>query len=149
MELTKYTPGNWSPFDTLEELQSDINRIFTRSLTREKPWVGMFQPDLEIREESDAYVLSVDLPGVRKEDLNISVHGNRLTLKGERKQNKENKEKGYHYSEKYYGAFTRSMEFPLEIQSDKVKASYNDGVLQIVLPKAESAKPRQVSIEVK
>lgn len=109
----------------------------------------VFQPDIEIHEETDHYELSADLPGFKKEDFDISVQGNTLTLKGERKQEKERKEKGAYFSEKYYGVFSRTLEFPTEIQTDKVKAAYKDGVLEVLLPKSESSKPKQINVEVK
>jgi HSP20 family protein len=95
--------------------------------------------------------LRADLPGLKKEEFSISVEGSQLTLKGERKQEKEsgNPEKGYYYSERTYGTFLRSFEFPTEIQAEKVKAAYKDGVLEVTLPKSENAKPKQINVEVK
>ncbi|MBI3316563.1 MAG: Hsp20/alpha crystallin family protein [Candidatus Omnitrophica bacterium] len=148
MELTKR--DLWDPFDTLLDIQDDINRVFGRSLVRKNDWMAKgFNPDIEVTEEADHYVLHADLPGLKNEDFNISVYGNTLTLKGERKQEKESKEKGAYYSERYYGSFTRTMDFPTEIQGDKVKAAYKNGVLEVLLPKSESAKPKQINVEVK
>jgi HSP20 family protein len=139
MELLKrYNEGLWDPF-------SDFGNFAGVTLRGKEA----FQPDIEIHEEADHYALSADLPGFKKEDFDISVQGNTLTLKGERKQEKERKEKGAYFSEKYYGAFSRTLEFPTEIQTDKVKASYKDGVLEVNLPKSESSKPKQISVEVK
>ncbi|HTL47555.1 MAG TPA: Hsp20/alpha crystallin family protein [Verrucomicrobiae bacterium] len=148
MELVRKING-WDPFDILEDLQTDMNRVFNRSLQKREGLENAFQPHLEVREDAEAYILSADLPGLKKEDFSITVQGNRLVLKGERKQEKELTEKGMHYSERSYGSFMRSMEFPVEVAADKVKASYKDGVLEINLPKAENAKPKQVSVEVK
>lgn len=149
MELIRKNHNLWDPFEVLEGLQTDINRVFNRSLTRKEGWPEVFSPDIEVHEEGESFILSADLPGLKKEDFEISVQGNRLTLKGERKQGEEKKERGYRYSEKYYGSFTRSMDFPVEIQADKVKASYTNGVLEVTLPKSESSKPRQINIEVR
>lgn len=138
------------PFDMLSDLQSDLNHLFNRSLTR-REWARPFEPSIEVKENADHFTLHADLPGLRKEDFTLSVEGNNLTVKGERKQEKETNEpkKGYYYSERTYGSFLRSFEFPTEIQADKVKANYKDGVLEIVLPKSENAKPKQITVEVK
>lgn len=138
------------PFEMLSDLQSDLNRVFNRSLTR-RDWPRGFEPTIEVKENADHFMLHADLPGLKKEDFSISVEGSSLTVKGERKQEKEtgDPKKGYYYSERTYGSFSRSFEFPTEIQADKVKASYRDGVLEIVLPKSENAKPKQITVEIK
>jgi len=146
MNLVKQNP--WESFDLLSDLQTDLNRVFNRSLTR-TDWGKSFNPIVEVREETGHYTVHADLPGLQKEDFSISVEKNRLTLKGERKEEKENKDKGYHYSERSYGAFSRVMDFATDLQSDQVKASYKNGVLEIVLPKSDLAKPKQVQVEIK
>ncbi|PIQ85021.1 MAG: hypothetical protein COV74_10510 [Candidatus Omnitrophica bacterium CG11_big_fil_rev_8_21_14_0_20_45_26] len=150
MNLIKRNQNTWDPFDVLEDLQTDLNRMFNRTLTTKgQDWALAFQPNIEIHEEPDHYALQADLPGFKKEDFNISVEGSRLTISGERKHERETKKKGYFYSERSYGSFARSWDFPTEIQSDKIKATYHDGVLDIQLPKSESAKPKQINVEVK
>lgn len=146
MELIR---KEWDPFSLITDLQNEMNRAFSRSLTRPEAFERGFNPDIEVQEEEDHYLLRADLPGLKKEDFNISIQGSHLTLKGERKYEKEAKKKGGYFSERIYGAFTRTMEFPTEIQADKVKAAYKDGVLEVTLPKAENAKPKQISVEVK
>jgi len=149
MELIRKNRDFWDPFDFVNDLQTDLNRAFNQSLSRRSDWARGFTPHIEVREQKDRYDVTVDLPGMKKEDLHISVEGNVLTLKGERKSESEQKEKGYFYSERYHGAFSRSVELPTEIQQDKIKATYKDGVLDISLPKSENAKPKQIDIEVK
>jgi HSP20 family protein len=149
MEMIRQNRNLWDPFEALTDLQTDLNRAFNRSLSRPESWVKGFDPVVEVREEGDHFLVHADLPGVKKEDFSIKVQGSTLTLSGERKSEKEVKEKKAYYSERSYGSFTRTLEFPLEIQADKVKASYKDGVLEISLPKAESAKAREISVEVK
>jgi len=149
MNLIRHNAESFNPFELVSDLQGEMNRIFNRSLTRRDGYGDVFAPSIEVREEADKFTLHADLPGLKKEDFNISVQGNQLILKGERKSEKESKEKGYFYSERYYGAFSRAFEFPTEIETDKVKAAYKDGVLELTLPKAESAKPKQIQIEVK
>ncbi len=148
MNLMKRTES-WDPFDLLSDVQHDLNRVFDRSLRGQNGWTRSFRPDLEVREEKDRFVVHADLPGMKKEDLSISVEGTYLTLRGERKEETESKEKGYRYSERFFGTFSRTIELPTEIDAQKVKAAYKDGVLEIQLPKSESAKPKQIDIEVK
>lgn len=149
MELVRRNNNSWDPFDLLSDLQTDLNRVFNRSLTKSNAWERGFSPSIELQDENDHFLVSADVPGLKKEDLNISVEGNLLTLQGERKIQQEKKEKGYQYSEKFYGKFTRVVELPTEIQADKVKAAYKDGVLEITLPKSENAKPKKIDVEVK
>ena len=150
MNLIKRHFDPLDPFEMLTDLQSDLNHVFNRSLTN-RHWAKAFDPNIEVKENADHFALHADLPGLKREDFTISVEGNSLTVKGERKQEKESNEpkKGYYYSERTYGSFSRSFEFPTEIQADKAKASYRDGVLEIVLPKSENAKPKQITVEVK
>lgn len=147
MELIK-RQNIWEPLDLFSDLQEDLNRAFRRSFAA-KDWERTFNPVVEVREDATQYTVHADLPGLQKEDFSISVEKNRLTIKGERKEEKETKEKGYRYSERSYGAFSRSMDFATDIQADQVKAAYKNGVLEIVLPKSEASKPKQVQVEVK
>lgn len=149
MDLMHRRKDGWDPFDIVSDLQSEMNRAFSRSLVGRENWLRGFQPIMDVREENDHYLISADLPGLRKEDFKISIEGSRLTLQGERKEKKETKEKGCFYSERSYGSFSRTIEFPTEVQGDKVKATYNNGVLEVTLPKSESAKPKQIDVEVK
>lgn len=149
MELTRQPKNTWDPFDVLTDLQTDLNRAFNRSLTRQDGWLKNFEPQVEVRDEGDHFVVHADLPGLKKEEFSIKVQGTTLTLAGERKNEKETKEKRSYYSERSYGSFVRTLEFPVEVQAEKVKASYKDGVLEIALPKAESAKAREISVEIK
>ncbi|MFZ5801569.1 MAG: Hsp20/alpha crystallin family protein [Candidatus Omnitrophota bacterium] len=148
MNLIQRRNDLWDPFDMLTDLQSEMNRVFNRSLTG-RPSASVFHPEIDLREENDHYVLSADLPGLKREDFSLSVEGNHLTLKGERKREKEHKEKGYWYSERICGTFARTIEFPTELQAEKAKASFKDGVLEVILPKSENAKPKQISVEIK
>lgn len=147
--IRKNRDEGWEPFDIVSDIQNEMNRVFNRSLTHKDGWARTFEPTVEVHEEPDHYELRADLPGMKKEDFSISAQANTLTLKGERKQEKESKEKGYFYSERFYGSFSRTLEFPTEIQAEKVKASYKDGVLELTLPKSENAKPKLINVEVK
>jgi HSP20 family protein len=93
-------------------------------------------------------MVKADIPGLDKEDIDISVHGDTLTIKGEKKEEKESKDKGLVKTERFYGSFNRSLTLPSEVDAAKVKASYNNGVLELTLPKKEESKPKQIKIDV-
>ena len=148
MELIKQNESLWGPFDLLADLQDDLNRVFSRSLTKQREWARTFSPSVDVCEENDHYVLHADLPGLQKEDFSISVEGSSLTLKGARKEVKENESKGARYTERLVGSFLRTMDFPTEIEADKIKAAFKNGVLEVILPKSEKSKPTQVQVEI-
>lgn len=141
-------------FSDLEQIQHEVNRLFNTSLSR---WLdddrglmeSAWNPATEMRESKDSIVVIVDVPGVAREDIDVSVHGDQLTVKGEKKQEKEEKEKGYVRSERFYGSFMRSITLPCEVDAARVDASYKDGVLKLMLPKKEEAKPQQIQVKVK
>lgn len=103
-------------------------------------------PPVDIQETDDAYRIQVELPGLKKEDVQITLENNVLRLSGERKFEKETKQENYHRIERSYGMFSRSFALPTQVSSDKVEAKFEEGVLSIVVPKAEQAKPRKINI---
>lgn len=105
-------------------------------------------PAVDIEETEGEYRLKAELPGLKKEDVKISVEDNVLTIAGERKEEKAEKHRKVHRVERSYGSFSRSFSLPASIAADRVSASYKDGVLEIVVPKKEEAKPRQVEIKI-
>jgi len=104
-------------------------------------------PALDIAEEADSYVIKAELPGVQNEDIDISVHGNRLTLSGEKKSESEQEEKNVYHVERRYGAFRRVITLPSDIDADKIDARCTDGVLSLKLPKSEKAKPKRIEVK--
>lgn len=135
-------------FEDLEDLQKQMNRIFDVRW----PLKGngdIWAPAVDIIDEKDQIRIKADLPGLKREDIEVSADNGILTIKGEKKEEKEIKEKDYVRSERYYGAFHRSFSLPSGVDSQKVNASYKDGVLEVTLPKKEEAKPKQVKVEVK
>lgn len=149
MNLIKRSGHELWERDFMTDFQHEMNRLFGRTLQKKNGWAKSFEPEMDLVDEKDAFVVKVDLPGMKKEDFDINVEGRLLTLKGERKEEKERKEKNYCASERFYGAFTRLVELPGDVKTDQVKASYKDGVLEINLPKTEGAKTKQVIVEVK
>jgi HSP20 family protein len=142
----------WKPVRSLDNIQDEVNRVFDSFFdarayagrTAERGW----DPEVDIVEDKDKVVVNVDLPGIEKEDIKVSVHDNTLTIKGERKAEKEEKDKNYHRVERVYGTFCRSFSLPSMVDGQKIKAAYKNGVLSIDLPKAEEVKPKEIPINV-
>lgn len=106
-----------------------------------------WMPPVDIRETAESLLVQAELPGLRKEDIDITLENNVLTLSGERRFEKDTKEKDYHRVERSYGSFARSFSLPSTVQADKVDATFKDGVLTIHIAKAEAARPRKISVK--
>jgi HSP20 family protein len=144
----------WNPFRDLLDLQKEMNRLFDTSLSRSferKDFLtdGFWAPAVDIHEEKDKYIIKADLPGIKQEELDVSVEDDTLTIRGERKLEKEEKQKNYYRSERAYGAFQRSFALPSSVDAAKINASYKDGVLHITIPKTEETKKKSIKIDVK
>jgi len=133
-------------------LQREMNRMFDsffRGVDEPSLLNSTWIPAVDVAEENDAYVVKVELPGVNKDDVKITLESNILTIRGEKKVENEVKEKNYHRTERSYGAFQRSFTLPTSVKSDEIDAVYKDGILTVALPKAEEAKPKQIEVKVK
>jgi len=143
----------WDPFRDLISIQDRMNRLFEQTLARTREEEGIaastWMPAVDIYETPDQVVMKAELPGLTREDIEINVRDNTLSLRGERKFEKEVKEENYLRIERAYGSFQRSFTLPATIQQDKIKAVFKDGVLEVSLPKAEEARPKQIKIDVK
>ena len=141
----------WRPFEGLSSLRRDMDRLCERffgedwGLTR---WRDGWSPTLDVSETKDNIIVKTELAGVDPEDVDISLTGEVLTLKGEKKKEKEEKEEGYHLMERSYGSFSRSVRLPAEVDQDKVKANYKNGVLKITLPKTEKTKSKAIKVSI-
>ena len=111
--------------------------------------VSHWMPAVDVAEHDEEYQVKVELPGVSKDDVKITMQDNILTIHGEKKQEKESKSSNYHRVERSYGSFQRSFTLPTSVKHDTIEASYKDGILTIALPKAEEAKPKQIEVKVK
>ena len=155
MSLVRWNPARelatW-PSD-LFGIQREMNRMFDNMFrfdNRDEDSVfNAWTPAVDIAEHDDQFVVKAELPGVNKDDVKITLENNILTIHGEKKQEKETKKENYHRVERSYGSFQRSFTLPTTVKSNKIDASYKDGVLQISLPKAEEAKPKQIEVKVK
>ena len=110
------------------------------------PAAGSFAPRLDVVERDGEILVSAELPGLEEKDISVEVHGNVLTLQGEKKSEQEDRKAGWYWSERSYGSFRRVVELPVEVEADKASASFKNGVLTITLPKAESAKVRSIPV---
>jgi len=142
--------AKWEPFRDLVSLRSDFDRLF-ESFFGGLPAVqeDLWAPVVDIIENNGNIEVKAELPGMSKDDIKVTVKDDILSLSGERKQEKEIKEKTYHRIERFYGSFCRNIQLPESVEADKVKATYKDGVLNILLPKPVSAKPKKIDVEVK
>ena len=139
----------WSPLDRLASFRDEINRLFDGGSTaRDSGLFSGWTPALDVYDEKDRFLVSMELPGMKKEEIELSFQDGVLTVSGERKHEREGKEGETFRSERYFGKFQRSVSMPAAVDAGKVTATYKDGVLLIDLPKAEEAKPKQIQVNV-
>jgi HSP20 family protein len=150
-ELTVWKPfRELVPFD-FEQMRREMDRLWDsffeerpRKRVEKREWL----PSLDVAETKDDIVVKAEVPGMDPKDVEISLSNGVLTIKGEKKHEREEKEEDYHLIERSYGAFTRSVQLPAEVQSNKVNASYKNGILKVTLPKSEEAKIKEIKIKV-
>ena len=140
----------WDPFRDLSTLQDRMNRLFEDAgrtwRTDEPAATTSWSPAVDIFETEGEIVVKAELLGMDRKDIWLHLENNVLSLRGERKFEKETKDENYHRIERSYGAFNRSFSIPATVDEEKIRADYKDGVLKIVLPKKEQAKPKQIKI---
>lgn len=142
-----------NPYRDMLNLQRQMDRVFndlwagnTVEITAPALANPAFTPTCDVDETDSHYLMSFDLPGVKKEDIKIDVKDGVLTVSGERKSETEKKEKSSYRSERFYGSFSRSFQLPAGVKSEQVEAHYADGVLKVAVPRAEAAKTQQIKI---
>ncbi|MHB1346722.1 MAG: Hsp20/alpha crystallin family protein [Candidatus Humimicrobiaceae bacterium] len=138
----------WDPFREIVQMRDEIGRWFDDSTVKgnEGKRLAVWSPEVDIKETEKDVIVKADLPGIKMEDIDVSVDDNQLVIKGERKFEKEERDKDYVRVERSYGSFYRSFDVGVPIKADNVKASYTDGVLEITIPKAEVKKPKKVEV---
>lgn len=145
--------GSWEPFRELERMQNNIFSLFDSSLPRtghrEAVADALWGPAVDVQDSEDKIVVKADLPGIDRKDVEVSVDGASLVIRGEKKEEHKTREKGYLRTERAYGSFARIVELPAEVDEAKVSAQYKDGVLEVTLPKREELKPRVRKVEIK
>lgn len=139
----------WQPFEDLVSLREAMDRLFEESFVRPRAWLAPTVLDLPIDmyETSDELVVTVAVPGMKPEDLEITITGDTLCIKGEVKSEAKVEKASYYRQERRYGSCTRSISLPVPVQTDKVEAKLKDGILTITLPKAEEVKPKAIKIK--
>ncbi len=142
----------WEPFRELSTLQDRINRAFRESYREggqdESLATSSFAPAVDVYEDEHNVTLKIEVPGIDEKDIDVSLENNTLTVHGERKIEKEEKEENYRRVESQYGSFTRTFNLPPTVDSEKVSATYDKGVLKVTLPKKAEAKPKQIKVSV-
>ncbi|MDY0163211.1 Hsp20/alpha crystallin family protein [Desulfobotulus sp.] len=142
----------WEPFRNVATLQERINRMFDEAFNKARDLdenaMGAWRPSVDIFENDHAIILEAELPGVTREDIDVEVENNVLTLKGERKEVREVEEERYYRKERIIGRFHRAFTLPVDVNLDQIKASFQNGVLRLEVPKPEEKKPRKIAIAV-
>ena len=146
----------WDPARELSSLQSEMNRLFSSFFDPSVaatgggngPTMRRWHPAMDLVETEDHFVLRADLPGLSEKDVKIEVEDNVLTVSGERRSEHETKQEGFHRVERAFGAFSRSLTLPRGVNAEAVEASFDNGVLEVRIPKPEESKPRRISIGV-
>ncbi len=143
----------WEPLSELMSLREAMDRLFEESFVRPRtalmPFFGAGGLALDMYETEEALVVTADVPGIKAEDLDISITGDVLTIKGETRMEQEVKRENYHRQERRYGAFSRSVALPTPVNADQAEAKFKDGVLTLTIPKAEEAKPKVIKVKSK
>lgn len=141
MKLMQYQrPGlAWPTLGRLATLQDEWDRLF------EAPMAGWL-PALDVQEDKDTFSVRVELPGMKREDIEVSLQDGALVISGERKSETIKEDTEVHRQERFYGKFSRALTLPAAVAGDKVKAAYKDGILTVTLPKAEEAKPKSIAV---
>ncbi len=138
----------WRP---LRDLKREMDRLWNEFFGREtlpEPFETEWVPALDISETKDAVIVRADVPGIDPDDLEITISGNVLTIRGEKKQEREEKGENFYRIERSYGSFVRSVQIPTDIDPEKIEATYKNGVLKITLPKKAEAKGKQIPVKV-
>jgi HSP20 family protein len=141
----------WRPMRDLIDIQDEINRMFEDFA---RPHEGestlpRLHPAIDVMENKDSFVVKAELPGLKKEDVKVTLQNNVLIVSGEKKQESQEKGKNFYRTERSYGSFYRTIDLPVSVKMEDIKADFKDGVLTIELPKVEEAKPKEINISVK
>jgi HSP20 family protein len=142
----------WPTFDRLSSLREEIDRLFESpfgELARTSQLLSGWSPAIDMYEDENNFIVQAELPGMKKEDLGISLHDGALTISGERRSEEKHEDADTYRSERFFGRFHRTVTLPKAVDADKVKATYKDGVLIVTLPKTEEVKPKHIEVSVK
>ena len=154
MSLVRWQPGfgvrRFTPHHELADMHSDMGRLFNWAFGGRGDVSALtsdWMPAIDVYEDDNAYHVRADLPGLKRDEIDITLDNNTLSISGEKKDGNETKSENVYRAERYYGKFLRSVELPSVVNTEKIEAQYKDGVLEIVVPKSEEARPKQIKIE--
>jgi HSP20 family protein len=145
MKLTRVS--TWPGATRLTDLRDELDRLFEAPLSRTSELLG-WTPAFDIYEDKDSFVVKAELPGMKKEDISVSLHDGSLIVSGERKSELKSDGTEVYRAERFFGKFQRAVSLPAQVAANKVKADYKDGILTITLPKSEEAKPKQIEVNI-
>lgn len=142
----------WDPLRDMVSLREAMDRLFAESFVSPRSWLapaeeGVATLALDVFEDEDDVTVQASIPGVKPEDIELSITGDVLTIKGETREQKEERQGSYHVRERRYGAFQRSITLPTQIDAGKASAEFKDGILTLTLPKLEEVKPKTIKIK--
>lgn len=149
MRIQRPSLWNWNATPQLSQLRDEISRLFEEPfgmLERHADFFNGWSPNLDLYEDKESLVARVELPGLKKEEIELWLEDGALHVAGERKFEQKDDQAATHRLERFYGRFHRTVALPKAVDADKIKASYEDGVLTVTLPKTEEAKPRQITV---
>jgi HSP20 family protein len=141
----------WRPFGSIASLRRDMDHLWDRFFSTDpsiRPWEKGWVPSLDVSETKDKLIVKTEIAGVDPKEIDIKISGDILTIKGEKKEEKQEKDENYHLMERRYGAFSRSIQLPMEVNEKKIKANYKNGVLKITLPKSGKSKAKAAKIAI-
>jgi HSP20 family protein len=138
----------WDPFREMARMQNEINRLFDDRAIRQEDLTAGFWPPVDVYQDHEQIVLTCELPGMDAKEVDLQVENGVLTIRGERKLEREDKKDNYVRVERWYGTFNRAFTLPTTVDADKVKAEFKNGVLRVTLPRKEETKPKQIKVKV-
>src|SRR5262245_25439050 len=138
----------WDPFQEMTSLRDAMNQLLAESFVRPSSRAGAFQPPVDLYETENEYVVKLAAPGLKPDNFEITMQQNMLTIQGRTQQEEEKQEDArYHVREQRFGEFLRTVQFPSQVDADKIQASLSNGILTIQVPKTEAAKPRRITVK--
>lgn len=144
----------WRPLRDIVSIQDEMNQLFDDFFGGRVPrrWLkaeeGLWTPNVDVSETKDEILVTAEMPGMKKEDIKLSVQDNVIILSGEKKSEEEKKDANFYRIERSFGSFCRSFTLPTPVEADKIKASFKDGILKVTLPKSEKVKPKEIPINI-
>jgi HSP20 family protein len=137
----------WDPVQEMTSLHDAMNQLFSESFVRPGSMTGAFQPAVDLYETEHEYVVKLAAPGLKPDNFEITMQQNVLTIQGRTQEEEKQEGARYHVKEHRFGEFSRTIQFPTQVDADKIQASMSNGILTVRVPKAEAAKPRRITVK--